>query len=83
MVLGQYGLTSAQYEQKIEAQGGVCAVCGDAPEEGVYLQVDHDHDTKDVRGLVCGRCNRTMGHAGDDPDRLEAAAAYLRTWLNV
>jgi hypothetical protein len=32
-----------------------------------------------VRGLLCTSCNRMIGHAGDNPESLEAAAAYLRS----
>jgi hypothetical protein len=42
------------------------------------LVYDHDHLTGRFRGFVCGNCNSAMGHAGDDPARLEAMAAYLR-----
>jgi Recombination endonuclease VII len=31
-----------------------------------------------VRGVTCGACNLRIGHFGDDPDRLQAAARYLQ-----
>jgi hypothetical protein len=58
----RYALTLAQYVELLEAQGGVCAVCGKPPTERTGpLVVDHDHDTLAVDGLVHGSpCNRRL-----------------------
>lgn len=55
------------------AQGGICAVCG----ERRAVHVDHDHDTKRVRGILCELCNGFLGAFNDDPDLLRAAIKYL------
>lgn len=72
----RYGVTQERYETMYRAQGGCCAICGDAFD---VLCVDHDHETGDVRGLLCWPCNFGIGHLRDDPDRLVAAAQYLRS----
>ena len=67
------------------AQGGVCAICREAP----AVHVDHDHATGEVRGMLCFPCNAAIGHLRDDPRVVRAAAAYLerarrradRAWL--
>ncbi len=41
--------------------------------------MDHNHDNGDVRGLLCDRCNRTMGHCKDDIDLLQSCINYLKT----
>jgi len=44
------------------------------------LAVDHEHVSGAVRGLLCDQCNVAIGMMGEDPGRLELAAAYLRQW---
>ena len=33
-----------------------------------------------VRALLCDQCNRAIGLMRDNPERLEAAAVYLRRY---
>lgn len=67
-------LTRDQYEALLASQGGACAICkrGDRP-----LDIDHAHDSGEVRGLLCGPCNRGIGFLDDDAELMRAAIAYL------
>jgi len=47
------------YEALLELQGGGCAICGRKPKNR-RLDMDHDHHTMEVRGLLCVRCNRAL-----------------------
>lgn len=76
----QVGWTPERYEEMLDAQEGQCASCGDTFTTSPHC--DHDHATNQPRGLLCASCNRGIGMFKDDPDRLEAAANYLRTWTN-
>ena len=81
--LRQYGVTPEWYEAKLAEQGGQCAICGRTPPPGAIksasrLHVDHCHDSANVRGLLCNRCNPALGLFDHNPELLEAAAAYLR-----
>lgn len=87
--LVRYGLTVDEYHKLSEAQGNVCAICKrpetvrDPRTDTLRsLAVDHCHSTGRVRALLCSLCNTAIGKMNDDPDRLEAAAAYLRSFNN-
>lgn len=77
-----YGLTLEGYNAMLSAQKGRCASCRSPFDEVEFSKrrpnVDHDHDSGRVRGLLCNACNRAAGLLGDDPTLLEALAAYLR-----
>lgn len=78
----EYGLDADDYERMRQAQGGCCAICG-AREYGWKanagrLVVDHCHQSKRVRGLLCPACNRGLGQFEDDPKRLLRATKYLK-----
>ena len=42
------------------------------------MQVDHDHTTGSVRGLLCAHCNMMLGDFREIFIHFESAAAYLR-----
>jgi hypothetical protein len=71
-----YGISVEEYEDMLESQGGGCYICGIGP-VGRALDIDHDHRTGKVRGLLCSNHNRALGLLGDDPDLLLAAHTYL------
>lgn len=73
----RYGITLEDYALMLAEQGGVCAICGKEPDKARVLDVDHCHDTKTVRGLLCRSCNLVLGKMNDDPDLLRRAADYL------
>ena len=78
--LASFGLTIEQYDQMLERQSGVCAICGDTCSSGKRLAVDHCHTTGKVRELLCRRCNQSMGKFNDDPDLIQKVLDYLRKW---
>jgi hypothetical protein len=73
----KYGMTLADYERMFEAQGGVCAICGEARPEERTLHVDHDHATGVIRGLLCFRCNNALGDFREEYELFRRAAEYL------
>lgn len=82
-LMRKFKITGEQYAALLNAQGGGCGVCGNK-ETHTYpsgklkdLSVDHDHDTGEIRGLLCFNCNQGIGRFQNDPVRLRAAADYL------
>ena len=73
----KYDMNGADYQMLFEAQNGQCAICGKAPNR-TSLAVDHNHDTNEVRGLLCLKCNSGIGLFSDNCEALLKAVAYLR-----
>ena len=75
MLRYKYGITLAEYNVILKAQGGVCAICKKPSKR--TLHVDHNHDTDEVRGLLCFRCNFGITWFKENAGTLLAASCYL------
>lgn len=74
-----YGITPDEYELLLDLQRFECAICGTREPGGKGMfAVDHNHDTGDVRGLLCNRCNSGIGMLLESVDLLQQAINYLR-----
>ena len=81
----RFNMTPEDLEAMRAAQGDRCACCGDSFVETQAPHIDHDHACcpterscgRCVRAILCGPCNKGLGHFYDDPSRLLAAASYL------
>ena len=82
-------LRQGDWARIFAAQGGRCCYCSRPldPGGGRETAVDHDHACScgpkkscDAcrRGIACASCNKIIGLAFEDPERLEAIAASLR-----
>jgi len=56
-----YKLDYSEWEKMLNEQDGVCKLCGNANQGGKRLSVDHEHSTGRVRGLLCTKCNISLG----------------------
>lgn len=73
-----YGITADEFWQIYEYQGGTCYICRRATGLRKRLSVDHCHKTGQVRGLLCGPCNRdVLGHLRDEPEAFLRGFDYL------
>jgi len=74
----RYGISLEDFNLMLFRQMGLCAICGNSPQEGKKLVVDHCHLTGNVRELLCDDCNHMIGNAGDNWELLIKAAQYLK-----
>ncbi len=73
-----YGLTLKQYDQMLDAQDGTCKICNKVNRDGRRLYIDHNHETNEVRGLLCHKCNSLLGFVNDDIYILSKIIDYLK-----
>lgn len=74
----KYGLTQDEFDALLTKQGKRCAICRtDSPGGKGTWHVDHCHETKAVRGILCHGCNTGLGCLGESVERLEQAIGYL------
>jgi hypothetical protein len=73
--LKKYGITLEQFNTLLELQKFVCAVC--YKQQTRTLNVDHNHTTGQIRGLLCGNCNRAIGYIYEDINIATALINYL------
>ena len=77
--LREFNITLDDYNQMFAEQEGKCGCCGKHQVElNRRLAVDHDHDTMEVRGLLCTDCNVSIGKLGDTVESIENALRYLK-----
>jgi hypothetical protein len=74
----KYGISKKQFTELLEFQGGGCALCAKPIEKlRRRMNIDHDHITNKVRGILCSGCNTGLGHLGDSVEGLKKALYYL------
>lgn len=69
-----YGIDFQIFTQMLLGQSGRCLICLRPMRRA---NVDHDHATGAVRGLLCTSCNSALGLFADDTTRLQSAISYL------
>ena len=75
-----YGITLEQYSDMYAEQNGECFVCG---EKHPVLHVDHNHETGEVRKLLCTLCNTAFGKLREDVTIIQKLLDYGRMYDNT
>jgi len=68
-----YGISEEKYQELLQKQNHRCAIC----KKRKRLCVDHDHETDEVRGLLCVSCNTLLGRFEKNPALFLAILQYL------
>jgi hypothetical protein len=81
--VAKYGIDDPEiFKGLLEQQGNVCAICS-RPFGSKGSQIDHDHITGKVRGLLCISCNMSLGGFRDNIELLSKAIDYLNRGNNM
>ena len=74
-----FGITKEEFKAMVKMQKNGCAICEEPlkSNDKHSFNIDHCHDTGKVRGILCGKCNRGIGHFNNSEQLLKAAARYL------
>lgn len=81
-IKSRFNLEEQKLRDLMDEQKGCCAICDESlvdPSKDSTKQygIDHNHNTGEVRGLLCLHCNAMLGQAMDSPSVLLAGYNYL------
>ena len=76
----RYGISFTDKQRMVTLQGGLCAICKTPFKSLHETHLDHNHITGQVRGILCGNCNRGLGAFKDNRLLLDAGVKYLTDW---
>lgn len=72
-----FGISYDQFKDLLQRQNNKCAICSKEFSDESFPHLDHDHQSKKVRGILCLNCNLGLGHLRDDISFIQQAISYL------
>ncbi len=76
----KYGITKEEYNNMLKEQNGKCVICGIDFNNTYQIDIDHNHKTSKVRGLLCSGCNTGLGKFKENTFILIKAIKYLEKY---
>ncbi len=70
----EYGISIDEFDQMVSTHRGICPICSRTTTRWV---VDHDHNSGEVRDVICATCNIGLGIFLDSSEVLSRASNYL------
>lgn len=78
VIFRKYKITKQDFDLIFETQQKRCAICGTSDFSQWILNIDHDHNTGKVRGILCNKCNLGLGSFDDNEWLMLNAIKYLK-----
>lgn len=79
-----YGISLIKYNEMLDSQNNSCAICLKNKDKfKKRLVVDHDHVSGKVRGLLCFRCNVSIGSFDDNVETIQRSIEYLNKFKTI
>lgn len=79
-----YNISLESYNRHLKEQGDVCRICkcANRAKRSRYgtMHVDHEHNTGDIRGIICALCNTGLGAFKDNTRKMKLAINYLNKY---
>lgn len=73
-----FKITEEIYKEMLIKHNYCCAICGKSQSElNKKLSIDHNHETNEIRGLLCTACNHGIGLFKEDISKIKLAINYL------
>ena len=74
----------AHYFKRLDEQNSCCEICGrHVSSLNRRLDLDHNHNTLQLRGLLCTNCNQRIGLCWEDISILKKTIRYLEKYNNL
>jgi len=78
------GSTAGKYlrNELLKIQEYKCAICDEKFKTKRTTNMDHNHKTNDIRGLLCNNCNSILGFSKENIEILQKSIKYLNKQYN-
>lgn len=73
--LRMFGISAVEYDEIFKSQNYSCKICKTTEAD---FNLDHNHKTNKIRGILCKTCNMALGLFYDNIEILEASIKYLK-----
>lgn len=81
MLKHKFGMTLEQYDGLLTSQDHSCKICGTHIDDNSrHLAVDHNHETGEIRALLCDPCNKALGFLKEDINIMQNMIDYVKEY---